>query len=206
MMSPLGRATKYRHIDAMQLLLEHGAIVDSLIAATADDYLEGVKLLLQYGVSATCVQESMRIAAKHYNIDMLELLTNNGTLSCHGVDTFQSLISKAIEARDDRIVIRLFDLGFKCSIYDHDDIVYICSLGIDVNRPRSILGYTMLHIAIADHNISTVRLLLSKGADIHIEDNKGITPIMMANDIRKYAYIVDDVAMYKIRDMLITCY
>lgn len=196
MTTPLHEATKHKHIDARRLLLEYGAGVDAknkkkytpLIEAVKRDYIEGAELLLSYGADvdyeidrpwSITEESSIYIASAHGNIDMMELLIRYDADICRKHKTLVTQLQQAISDRNDRAVKLLLYLGVPYASHRFKDMKYLCALDIDVNELRGSDGWTMLHYAVLNGNVSAVRLLLSKHARIDIPSRAGTTPMML---------------------------
>lgn len=196
MTTPLHEATKHKNIDAMRLLLEHGVGVDAknkkkytpLIEAVMRDYIEGAELLLSYGADvdyeidrpwSITEESSIYIASACGNIDMMELLIRYDADICCKHKTLVTQLQQALTDRNDRAVKLLLGLGIPYDFRRFKDMKYICALGIDVNEPRGLDGWTMLHYAVLNGKISAVRLLLSKQARIDVPSREGTTPMML---------------------------
>ena len=61
-----------------------------------------------------------------------------------------------------------------------EGIKMLLSFGADVNLQGGSQRFTALHQAIAANDLVLVRLFCSHGADIHIRDAKGMSPLMLA--------------------------
>ena len=57
--------------------------------------------------------------------------------------------------------------------------IHLQALGVDVNVQNS-LGQTVLHLAVLHGHAEIVESLLQCGAQRHLLDNSGLTPIMIA--------------------------
>ena len=78
----------------------------------------------------------------------------------------------------------------------HEDRVkmmeYLLDMGADVNRLSDWsegmkqyhrTGKTALHLALIYHNREKILLLLSRGADKHLKDSRGISPLDWATEV-----------------------
>jgi ankyrin repeat protein len=61
--------------------------------------------------------------------------------------------------------------------------------GFDPNARATKNGYTPLHFAVAANNVAAARLLLQYGADKRIKCSKGMTPLDIARQSEKGAFI-----------------
>lgn len=61
---------------------------------------------------------------------------------------------------------------------------------VDINKKyRQHNGQTALHIAVLHQNDSMVQLLLSKGANVDIKDNKGYIPVYYAHQSKSFVIV-----------------
>lgn len=196
MTTPLHEATKHKRIDAMRLLLEHGAEVDAknkkkytpLIEAVKRNYIDGAELLLSYGADvdyeidrpwSITEESSIYIASACGNIDMMELLIRYDADICRKHKTLVTQLQQALTDKNGRAVKLLLGLGVPYDFRRFKDMKYIHTLDIDVNKPRGRDGWTMLHYAVLNGNIDAVRLLLRKQANVNVPNREGITPMML---------------------------
>lgn len=137
----------------MQWLLDHGANPNV-----------GPSVVFQMGREA--VPDSgmaLQLAACWSTISTLDLLLERGAKLEHSFP-----LHNAAGVGDGRILM----------------MAHLIELGVDVNgldtaRVRFRHG-TPLHCAIGDRNFGTVRFLLNNGADPHVEDVYGVTPVEAA--------------------------
>lgn len=105
---------------------------------------------------------------------------------CHYMERFHFLIENGINPNhqnfkgDTALHLFLKNIHF-------DDLPQLCVKIIDqcikkhfnVNTPGEN-GTTLLHIAVAQNNLELVKFLVMRGADIHVKDDNGCTPLHMA--------------------------
>ena len=67
------------------------------------------------------------------------------------------------------------------SSYGHNKLIKILlECGASTHNTTGITGRTPLHKAASNGHIETVKLLISKGADVNIKDENGWTPLHLA--------------------------
>ncbi|XP_050716848.1 ankyrin repeat domain-containing protein 40-like isoform X4 [Eriocheir sinensis] len=71
-----------------------------------------------------------------------------------------------------------------CCFGDTDAVMTLISRGVNVNSPHEINGWTGLHWACKRDNVEVVRLLLTKGADIDIENNQAQKPAHLTTNLQ----------------------
>lgn len=64
-------------------------------------------------------------------------------------------------------------------------VIDLCSLRPDFSRLRDSEGRTLMHIAVEEHRMSIVRVLLDLGADLSAKSNDGATPLEVALRVRE---------------------
>ena len=57
---------------------------------------------------------------------------------------------------------------------------FLLESGANANIQNDFWRWTALHKAVSDHDVSMVEMLLGYGADIHIRDINGTTPLDLA--------------------------
>ena len=60
---------------------------------------------------------------------------------------------------------------------DSDSCSFILSTGFDVNFRHPSYGWTALHVAAREGHLAIVKLLVTKGADVNVQDFLGRTPL-----------------------------
>ncbi len=160
----------------------------ALIAASQHGHTGLVKLLLDRGAAVNAKTSSgstaFYYAAQNHHIDSLKLLHARGA----DVDTLNQLgfrpLSSAVVGGDEEVVRLL--LGYSADpdaklvgspllthAIDIDSVGTIHALldkGADVNATGDGAGVTPLIIAVARQQMATVKLLLSRGANIRVKD------------------------------------
>lgn len=71
-----------------------------------------------------------------------------------------------------------------CCFGDTDAVMTLISRGVNVNSPHEINGWTGLHWACKRDHVEVVRLLLTKGADIDIENNQAQKPAHLTTNLQ----------------------
>lgn len=165
MTTPLVAASKYGHIDAVRLLLEHNATVDgdTLYYNVSLDHIDIVSLMLDYGVDAnmkTTDGYTTLYAAACDNIDMVRLLIKHGADVHAASDGCPALFRAIICGRYD-IAQLLLDRGTNINYTDKN-------------------GGTILHYIASDDNpmydrSEMIKWLEDRGIDISKKDNDGYT-------------------------------
>lgn len=106
-----------------------------------------------------------------------------------GKNFTQTLTSEMDESKDP-FEKSQFDVFDSILLDDTAILIKLLSQGISVDYRMSNFYYrTPLHIACQSGSTKTIKLLIEKGADIHIEDSYGITPIFLAQLKDKKLYL-----------------
>lgn len=195
--TPLYYAVKARYLDAVGLLLDHGADPNkgSLIKLAYDRNhdMSMMGLLIQYGIDIpnNCMADI--ISANH--TILIEAIMNYGTYHHRSY-----LLRYSVRCNNEPMISTLISMGI-----DNDikiDALYIArspnairaliGTGIlDVNT-KNIDGRTPIYEA-AD--VDCARMLIQYGADLSVTDNHGLTPckyiqIYRSNDTKLGAYML----------------
>lgn len=104
--------------------------------------------------------------------EICEILLNNGCeLNCDTTDGF-TLLWKAIEAQQTRVV-RL-----------------LCDKGVLINLANNATGETPLHLAVALKNKKIIEILMEKFAKVNKKNKKNQTPFDLAkDDVELYSFM-----------------
>lgn len=173
-------AAESDHYDVIKLLLDEGATVtDGLLFNAIDKKsLRLVELLLDHGVNPnqTCDMEGNRpliVACMSGQHDLVELLLRRGAnpnlLNLDNMNTLQALVF--MEYNDMTILERI------CSVTRHID-------------NSDVRGNTALYFACDQQNYEIVKLLRKYGAEYDVQNEKGMTPLLIA-DKRKAVAIIE---------------
>ena len=166
--TPLSSAVERRRTAQVSALLAHSAKLEPaiktgetpLLLAAGYGYADIVKLLVKAGAKATVV------CAKDGS-NALHRAANSGH-SMHGPADSDRSIKEKPE----------FEEG-KPS--DYAAIVkLLLDAGLPVDRPKPHDGITALHLAASSGNVEVARLLLAKGAEVHMPSQDGRTPLHFA--------------------------
>ncbi|MCU0636732.1 MAG: ankyrin repeat domain-containing protein [Gemmatimonadaceae bacterium] len=142
---------------------------------------------------------ALRLAAARGRDDVLRAMVHRGaTLPSDGPDAL--LVACALDDADTIVRLRerapLVDalrahgaalLSAYAGVGNARGIAHLVALGIPVSQPLEADGYwgiargaTALHVAAWRHRPEAVRALLTLGADVHLRDDRGRTPLMEA--------------------------
>ena len=217
--TPLWLAAEMGKIDILLYLINHGADVKkkdgrkrtALHYASARSDLKVVKALLSKGADIDVEDKDCRtplwLAAEMGKIDILLYLINHGADVKKKDGRKRTALHYASERGDLKVVKALLSKGAEIDVEDryrctplmlaadsgHNNIsLYLINHGADVNMNH--LKQTALHYASERGDWKVVEALLSKGAEIDVEDRYRCTPLMLAaesghNDI--FLYLID---------------
>ena len=163
--TPLMNAAAVGSVEAMKVLLDHGAGVNltSTTGATAlmwsATVIDKVRLLLARGADAKAVSQRGRtalfIAARSdRSVEIVKLLIAAGA-DVKAVDGAKMTVLHAATVGNDTETIRL-----------------LIDAGLDVNA-ADFAGFTPLIHAASNRNVEAARLLLAKGADVNAQSGDG---------------------------------
>ena len=182
----LNYTVKYSSIDYVQLLIDYGADVNKIerygpqntalsVAFSSNnpfdpypitDYLEKAKLLIKHGAQVNKKIDLLLYYCIHLKnaIPILEfLLENNANINPPNSDLLHDALS----------------------IHNPKLLPFLLEKGADPNIQEKRSKNTPLHIAASLSNFIATRLLLQYGANRHIKNHDGRTPLDLANAINK---------------------
>jgi ankyrin repeat protein len=172
--SPLHAASRNGHLDAVSLLLDHGADVNMtdsgrqtvtpLHEAYFGNHLEVMRKLLEHG-AALDIQDSWG-----------GLLTHSASLSGH-VEALRLLLhhNADVNATDN---IRFTPLHWASKKGHADAAQLLLENGADINALS--FSETPLYEASEDGRLEVAQLLLARGADVHMREPGFETPLQVA--------------------------
>jgi ankyrin repeat protein len=183
-MKKLFSVAKKGNLDTIKQILDKGKdinITDNkghtlLHIAAMEGHVEIVKYLIANKIGMDKLDNNgcsaFEIACGQDFYEIIKILSESGcNLYTNGIDPLQV----AASGGQDDIVELLINKGFDVNKADH---------GEDA-------GYTPIHWAVEENNLSTVKLLHKNGADLQVLEEEGCTPLYMAAadgyiDIVKY--------------------
>jgi ankyrin repeat protein len=194
------------YFDVTQLLLVHGADVDSqddglltpLHIASCKELLEVAKLLLEHGANVHMRNNDGRTplhcASQYQHIDIVRLLLTHSAdvgsrdhtqstplhlASCEGsLEVTRLLLEHGadVRVRDDKGGTPLHDATWGGYI---EVMQLLLEKGADVDA-QSNSGLSALHLASYEGDLEVVQLLLNHGANVDLQDYRGGTPFHVA--------------------------
>ena len=178
--TPLHVASRRRHANIAQLLLEHGADGNAqndhektpLILSSANGDVEVTRILLERGADTNILGHGtspLMSASTEGHAEVVRLLLK------HGANANAQVKDTTIPLQ---IAVLFGHVGTTRVLLEH---------GLDANA-RDAYGATLLHLASSgssrranlEDRLDLVRLLVQYGSDIHAQDNNGRTPFMLA--------------------------
>ena len=172
--TPLHAASYRGHLDAVHLLLNHGAEVNTiderrspLRSAYAGDHLEVMRLLLERGADANVMCSTspsarlLHYAAVKGKIGVLRLLLQ------HNAD---------VNAKTNNGVTPLYNASGRGQL---NAIQLLLDHGADVNSQTVTLSTPLMFASERGH-LETVQVLLRHGANLHMRSNRNLTAFLMA--------------------------
>lgn len=207
--TPLQLAMTGGNLPAAEELLKAGADIatgeedeDSLIwkakpliYCTRANYLEGVRLLLEYKADVNCIwrrRTPLCIAVQEQNLEICRLLLEHGANPNHNVDGLDMLLLLAVGRPNLEIVKLLIDYGADIEQEDSDDSWRSTALSRVAGTPYTdILNYLLelqppadvahighessspLYVAASEGQTENVRILLKAGADSSLPTGPG---------------------------------
>lgn len=184
----------------VDLLLKHGAPVTNrymdektaLMVAASDASTEIAKLLIAHKAEVDAADKdqvtSLMIACERGNIELVEALLKAGAQIDRKSKYGDTALTKAIAAKNVPIVKALVGSSGK---FDRKDAVFSAVIAgnleilqvlwtkdVPVNG-RGFAGGTLLMLA-ADGDLSVLKFLIGRGADVNLKDDEGKTALMKA--------------------------
>jgi ankyrin repeat protein len=163
--------TKYPLDDANP---ENARLLD---AASIGD-LEGVKAAIEDGADPDYVsngvfgQSALKVAAAHGYVDVIELLLKRGAnINIVDEDGSTPLMYALLHENNNAVKI-------------------LVANGADVRRAGGIWGHTPLHLAAMNGDPDIVKLLLERGARINVLNDRRVTPLDMASNMRVVDFLL----------------
>ena len=215
-------AVKKENIKEVKRLIQAGANINAkdkkgktpLHFAAQQGNFELVKLLIENGADVNAKDNAwitpLHLAAYSNQVKVVRFLVEKGAdvdasdyflWRTYYYTTDSSLFNYLVKKSD--FVESEYVLNPSPSLY-----IYIAAIVGDLNRVKkysahlkninirdSIFQIPLLHYAVAGGNVEVIKYLLSKGADINISDNDGITPIHIAagtGQIEALKYLIEN--------------
>ncbi|KAJ6572468.1 hypothetical protein DFH09DRAFT_1312757 [Mycena vulgaris] len=205
--STLYWAAKLGFLRIMQLLLEHGADVNTqggwygtaLQVASAYGFVDLVRLLFQHGADVNAQGgengTALQVALEHGHLDLARLLLEHGAdvnaqggwygnalgvASMHGhLDLAQLLLEHGADVNaQDKDNITALEVA---SLHGHlDNARLLLEHGADINAESGAKG-TALHAASWSGHLDLARLLLKHGADVNAQGGQNRTALQVAS-------------------------
>jgi len=205
-LTPLALALATSNIEAVKMLLEHGAkqevfdTVSPLDMALSQEIQSNsrqlVKLLIAHGLPREHIKEygimpSLMTAIAHKDAQVVDLLIKHGASVNIESKSGHTPLMMAVTFRQYDIVKSLFEAGAKAknkslllahSLSDPKILQLVIDNGIEPNAYVPIGEYKESFIKIAFNvgNPDSIKVLLENGMDVNIATQKGITPLIFA--------------------------
>ena len=204
--SSLHHAVSNGHYRATEIVLDHGAVIDSrrtkretaLHDAARHGYLDLVKLLVARGadIDARDYDDATPLlyAGRNSREDCIIALVNSRAdihikdytdetilhLACDRglLNIVNILLARNINA-DERNWMGRTPLFFAVGSSHTDCVLALLDHGANLGI-HDHSGYTVLHEAASHGNLNAVNILLARGAEKEVRDKRGRTPLLMA--------------------------
>ena len=201
-------AAENGHSDVSEHLINHGADISkkgghsrkALHYASKSGHLKVVELLLNKGAEIDVKDKNHRtplmLAVENGHNDVSMYLINHGADDSKiGVCERMTLLSYASENGHLKVVVLLLSKGAEIDVEDknhctplmlaaekgHNDVsMHLINHGADISKIDVFWQTTLLSYASENGQMNVVELLLSKGAEIDVEDKNHCTPLMLA--------------------------
>ncbi len=198
--SPLGEAVKTANIELVEMLLDAGADVEApnedgqtaLMLSARAGSLEVAELLLRHGADVNARetwrgQTALMWAADAQAADVVGFLIDNGAevnvqALAHDWSTQITSEPRAQYRPTGGLTALLYAARSRCTAC----AAAIVAAGADVNQPNPD-GVTPVLVAFDNFSYDTARLLLENGANPHVWDWWGRTPLYAAVDMSSYS-------------------
>ena len=198
--SPLGEAVKTANVELVAMLLDAGADVDApnedgqtaLMLSARAGSLEVAELLVRHGADVNARetwrgQTALMWAADAQAADVVGFLIDNGAevnvrALAHDWSTQITSEPRAQYRPTGGLTPLLYAARSRCTAC----AAAIVAAGADVNQPNPD-GVTPVLVAFDNFSYDTARLLLENGANPHVWDWWGRTPLYAAVDMSSYS-------------------
>uniref|UniRef100_K3WBW8 Uncharacterized protein n=1 Tax=Globisporangium ultimum (strain ATCC 200006 / CBS 805.95 / DAOM BR144) TaxID=431595 RepID=K3WBW8_GLOUD len=184
--SCIAMACIQKNLDLVELLLQYGATVDedALVITASSGYDEIVRLLINFRpkrnltfdiptqflhkvthqeIEASSLNKAASLAVTQDHPEMLLILLGDGKHQASREKVQACALDAAVQA--DYRLLRALAKQYNASIL----------LGTKDGN-----ACTLLHHAVRNENVKSVSLLIRLGADVHLRDSAGITPLYIA--------------------------
>lgn len=201
-------AIKMQNIEIAKLLLNNLANVDSILCEEQNPQnlgsLEMIKLLITYGADGTYEtsknQQPLHYAAKKYPT-IVKFLLDTGADPNIFDDYQQTPLHNAVENNQLESVKLLLERGANVEAENSNQLrsihiaasknpqIISCLLdhGAEINVQEMRINQTPLHLAVSAGNLESVKLLVSRGANINAVNKNAQRPIHCAVEQSLYA-------------------
>ena len=156
-------------VELVEALLAHGADVDARLEKKPPQYGYASQRFRVSVVGAT----PFLLAAMDGNVDVMRVLAEAGADPRLGTEENTSPLMVAAGLGQVPAETRVAER------HSIDAVEFVLELGADVNRTNTV-GRTALHGAAHIRSDTIVQILVDHGAEVNIGDQRGITPLMIA--------------------------
>ena len=173
-------------VDLVEALLEHGAIID----APVEHGSPGRRFSADYSIRSQLIgRDAFWMAAKYGEVEILKILLDAGAdplvREDDGITALQVAMGNSgssLDWRRDRIGNQELDSE------DEERRTYelariLIDEGVDVNAKDS-RGRSAIHHAVLKNFPSVVEYLAMRGADIHMTNDRDLTPLQLAETVQ----------------------